>query len=67
MFGCLAGEPESRLAVNKKRVQRLYREERLTVRRRGGRIRASLAANLCRFGEAANDSSIEWVDRGSAY
>ena len=27
-------------AVNKKRVQRLYREERLTVRRRGGRKRA---------------------------
>ena len=26
--------------VNKKRVQRLYREERLTVRRRGGRMRA---------------------------
>ena len=26
--------------VNKKRVQRLYREERLTVRRRGGRKRA---------------------------
>ncbi len=26
-------------AVNKKRVQRLYREERLTVRRRGGRKR----------------------------
>jgi putative transposase len=27
-------------AVNRKRVQRLYREERLTVRRRGGRKRA---------------------------
>ena len=27
-------------AVNKKRVQRLYREEKLTVRRRGGRKRA---------------------------
>ncbi len=27
-------------AVNKKRVQRIYREERLTVRRRGGRKRA---------------------------
>ena len=27
-------------AVNKKRVQRLYREEGLTVRRRGGRERA---------------------------
>jgi putative transposase len=27
-------------AINKKRVQRLYREERLTVRRRGGRKRA---------------------------
>jgi len=27
-------------AVNKKRIQRLYREERLTVRRRGGRKRA---------------------------
>jgi putative transposase len=27
-------------AVNKKRVQRLYRQERLTVRRRGGRKRA---------------------------
>ena len=27
-------------AVNKKRVQRLYREERLQVRRRGGRKRA---------------------------
>ena len=27
-------------AVNKKRVQRVYREERLTVRRRGGRKRA---------------------------
>ena len=27
-------------AVNKKRVQRLYREERLAVRRRGGRKRA---------------------------
>ena len=27
-------------AVSKKRVQRLYREERLTVRRRGGRKRA---------------------------
>jgi putative transposase len=27
-------------AVNKKRMQRLYREERLTVRRRGGRKRA---------------------------
>jgi putative transposase len=27
-------------AVNKKRVQRLYREEKLTVRRRGGRERA---------------------------
>ncbi len=27
-------------AVNKKRAQRLYREERLTVRRRGGRKRA---------------------------
>jgi putative transposase len=26
--------------VNRKRVQRLYREERLTVRRRGGRKRA---------------------------
>jgi putative transposase len=26
--------------VNKKRVQRLYREERLSVRRRGGRKRA---------------------------
>lgn len=28
-------------AVNKKRVQRIYREERLTVRRRGGRKRAT--------------------------
>ena len=28
------------LAVNKKRVQRIYREEKLTVRRRGGRKRA---------------------------
>jgi putative transposase len=28
------------LAVNRKRVQRLYREEKLTVRRRGGRKRA---------------------------
>jgi len=28
------------LAVNKKRIQRLYREERLTVRRSGGRKRA---------------------------
>ena len=27
-------------AVNRKRVQRLYREEKLTVRRRGGRKRA---------------------------
>ena len=27
-------------AVNRKRVQRLYREEQLTVRRRGGRKRA---------------------------
>jgi putative transposase len=27
-------------AVNRKRVQRIYREERLTVRRRGGRKRA---------------------------
>jgi putative transposase len=27
-------------AVNRKRVQRLYREQRLTVRRRGGRKRA---------------------------
>ena len=27
-------------AVNRKRVQRLYREESLTVRRRGGRKRA---------------------------
>jgi putative transposase len=27
-------------AVNRKRIQRLYREERLTVRRRGGRKRA---------------------------
>jgi putative transposase len=27
-------------AVNQKRVQRLYHEERLTVRRRGGRKRA---------------------------
>ena len=27
-------------AVNKKRVQRIYREEKLTVRRRGGRKRA---------------------------
>jgi putative transposase len=27
-------------AVNKKRLQRIYREERLTVRRRGGRKRA---------------------------
>ena len=34
-------------AVNRKRVQRLYREERLTVRRRGGRKRA--------LGDAAAD------------
>ncbi len=43
-------------AVNRKRVQRLYREEKLTVRRRGGRKRAmgtrrpmeaALAANQC--------------------
>ena len=27
-------------AINRKRVQRIYREERLTVRRRGGRKRA---------------------------
>jgi putative transposase len=27
-------------ALNRKRVQRIYREERLTVRRRGGRKRA---------------------------
>ena len=27
-------------AVNRKRVQRIYREEKLTVRRRGGRKRA---------------------------
>lgn len=27
-------------AVNRKRIQRIYREERLTVRRRGGRKRA---------------------------
>jgi putative transposase len=32
--------PREGHAINKKRVQRLYREERLTVRRRGGRKRA---------------------------
>lgn len=43
-------------AVNRKRVQRLYREEKLTVRRRGGRkramgtrrpVEAALAVNQC--------------------
>lgn len=35
-------------AVNKKRVYRLYRQERLMVRRRSGRKRASGRARRCR-------------------
>ena len=36
-------------AVNRKRVQRLYREERLMVRKRGGRKRALGLRARCRF------------------
>jgi len=43
--------------VNKKRVQRLYREEKLTVRRRGGRKRAS---GLGRPHEAALAPNQRW-------
>ncbi len=37
-------------AVNKKRVQRLYREERLTVRRRGGRRGSLSSTQSCSCG-----------------
>jgi putative transposase len=49
-------------AVNKKRVQRLYREERLTVRRRGGRKRAIGARRPIEIPLAANQRwSLDFV------
>jgi putative transposase len=49
-------------AVNRKRVQRIYREERLTVRRRGGRKRALGARRPIETPQAANQRwSLDFV------
>jgi len=49
-------------AVNRKRVQRLYREERLTVRRRGGRKRALGTRRPMETATAANQRwSLDFV------
>ena len=49
-------------AVNRKRVQRLYREEKLTVRRRGGRKRAMGTRRLIEAALAANQRwSLDFV------
>ena len=49
-------------AVNRKRIQRIYREERLTVRRRGGRKRAIGARRPLELPLAANQRwSLDFV------
>jgi putative transposase len=49
---------EGRL-VNRKRVQRIYREERLMVRRRGGRKRA--------MGADSDDAAMSFRDHAASY
>ena len=38
--GCMSADPREGMLMNHKKLRRLYREERLQVRRRGGRKRA---------------------------